>query len=99
MFVVHRTQRVSQNDLILKMSFVALFYIDLALTLLAVQNGFAERNPVMAGLIHMPALLLLVKVVVPAVIAWLIPGKFLLPSVVFMLFVTAWNVQQLLLVL
>ena len=95
MFLVART-RMSESDLLLKLSFVALCYIDLALTLLALRNGFIEHNPIMLAMVRTPFELVLVKGAAPAMIAWLTPGRLLLLSIVFMLGVTAWNLTQLL---
>ncbi len=82
-----------------KVSFVLLNQVDLVLTLLAMSCGLAELNPMIRHLVAVPALLLTVKVAVPLLIAWLVPGKLLLPSVILLSLVVGWNVKELLLFL
>lgn len=80
-----------------KASFVALNQVDLALTLLAVYLGFSEHNPIIANLYRNSVLqLLLVKTIVPAFIAWLSPGKLLLPAIAFLAMVVGWDIKELL---
>jgi hypothetical protein len=78
-----------------KVSFIILCLADLALTTLAISLGFSEMNPVVVFLINMPVLLLVVKLGIPVLLAWLIPGKLLLPSVVLLGLVFLWNVKEL----
>ncbi len=78
------------------MGFVALAYIDLLLTLYAVQSGFTEMNPLMLRLLARPGELFLMKVVVPPLIALLVPAMLLLPSVLLMVLVSGWNLASLL---
>jgi len=82
--------------LLLKTGFVALIYLDLLLTLFAMQLGFSEMNPVMGRLLSRPSELLLAKVIAPPFIAWLVPGRLLLAAIAFMLAVTGWNISGLL---
>ncbi len=79
-----------------KAGFLLLVYVDLLLTLFAVSHGFNEMNPMMVHYLSKPWELFFVKVVAPPFIAWAVPGKFLIPSIVLMLVVTAWNVAALL---
>lgn len=72
---------------------------DLALTVLAVSLGLSELNPFMKQMLAMPILLLVLKIAVPLLIAWLAPGKFLLPAIIFLCLVVSWNVKELLLFL
>ena len=82
-----------------KVSFVLLNQFDLGLTVLAVSLGLSELNPVMKYLVTVPLLLLIVKFAIPVLIAWLAPGKFLLPAIVLLALVVSWNVKELLLLL
>ena len=82
-----------------KISFVLLHQLDLILTVFAVSLGFFELNPLMRGLTTAPYLLLVVKIGVPLLIAWLAPGKLLLPAIAFLCFVVSWNMKELLLFL
>jgi len=78
-----------------KASFVALCVFDLALTVLAIYLGFAELNPFVRFMIQIPVLLLVVKLFVPLLIAWFMPGKLLLPSIALLALIAAWNIKEL----
>ena len=78
-----------------KVGFILLCYLDLLLTLFALQHAFTELNPVMLRFLSRPGELVLAKMIAPPVIAWLVPDRFLLPSIGFLLAVTAWNVSGL----
>jgi len=82
-----------------KVSFVLLNQVDLFLTVLAVSLGLSEVNPLMGYLVTVPALLIIFKFAIPLLIAWLVPGKLLLPAVVLLSLVVVWNVKELLLFL
>lgn len=82
-----------------KASFVLLNQFDLTLTVLAVYLGLSELNPFIRHLVNVPILLLIVKLAIPLLIAWLIPGKLLLPSIALLTLVIVWNVKELLLFL
>ena len=69
---------------------------DLTFTVVAVSLGFTEMNPFMSFLITLPILLIVVKLVIPVLIAWLIPGRLLLPSIALLALVTIWNIKELL---
>ena len=79
-----------------KVGFVFLIYLDLLLTLIALERGFTEMNPLMLRLLASPGGLVLVKGVAPLFIAWLMPAKLLLPSIALMLAVGGWNIRELL---
>ena len=82
-----------------KISFVLLNQFDLGLTILAIYLGLAELNPFIRLLIHMPILLLIFKCAIPILIAWLIPGKLLLPAIALLSLVAIWNIKELFLCL
>ncbi|OGO24194.1 MAG: hypothetical protein A2144_13025 [Chloroflexi bacterium RBG_16_50_9] len=82
-----------------KASFFLLSQFDLTLTILAVYLGFAELNPVIRYLVNIPVLLLVIKLAIPLLIAWLIPGKLLLPSIALLGLVAVWNLKELILYL
>ena len=52
-----------------KLGFVVLVYLDLVLTLIAIQFGFKELNPLMVQFLSSPEELIIVKVVLPPIIA------------------------------
>ena len=79
-----------------KVSFILLCLADLALTVFARSQGFSEMNPLMVYLCNVPALLLLVKLALPVAIAWLVPGKLLLPSIALLALAFLWNIKEML---
>ena len=80
----------------IKMSFVALAMIDFFLTLIALNLGFVELNPFVARLINTPGYLVMFKVMIPIFLAWLIPSRFLIPSLALLSFIMAWNLKEIL---
>lgn len=78
-----------------KLAFITLGLVDLLLTLLAVNLGLSEVNPVMRLIIQIPVLLLLIKLFVPVLVAWLMPGKLLVPSIILLLLVIIWDIKEL----
>lgn len=78
-----------------KSSFVLLNQFDLLLTLFAVSLGFSELNPFMRIALNSPIQAALLKIAIPVLIAWLIPGKLLLPAVILLAFVVGWDVKEL----
>ena len=80
-----------------KVSFVLLNQMDLMLTIFAIQLGLSELNPLLRHLVAVPPLLLTFKLAIPILIAWLAPGKLLLPSIILLSLVVSWNIKELLL--
>ena len=78
-----------------KVSFILLGLLDLILTLLAINLGLSEINPLVIYLIQIPALFVVVKVFIPIIIAWILPGKLLLPSIGLLALVVIWNIKEL----
>ena len=79
----------------LKLTYISLQLVDLGLTLLAVGSGYHELNPFIRGLLDAPLQLFAVKLIIPAVIALLIPGRFLIPGVLLLTLIIGWNVKEL----
>ena len=86
-----------RGSLALKASYVLLHQLDLILTVVAVSLGFSELNPLMRSLLTAPLQLVVIKVFIPLVIAWLTPNKLLFPATVFIFLIVLWNVKELLL--
>jgi hypothetical protein len=84
-----------RKDTTEKLIFVGLNLLDLVLTLFALSMGLKELNPVVNTLYSSPYLMWIVKLVLPLFFAWLAPGKLLIPSIVFLTLVLAWNVKEL----
>lgn len=78
-----------------KISFVILNQVDLILTLVAMYLGFEELNPFVSFLLEIPALLVVAKIILPLLIAWLMPGRLLWPSIALLFGVAVWNVKEL----
>jgi hypothetical protein len=79
----------------LKLSYLSLQVVDLGLTLLAMNLGYQELNPFVRGLQDAPFQLFLIKMFIPALIAWLLPGKFLIPGIMLLVMIIGWNVKEL----
>jgi hypothetical protein len=78
-----------------KVSFILLSVFDLGLTVLAMYLGLWELNPIVRFLVHIPILLVMVKLVIPVLIAWIMPGRLLWPSIAAMAAVIGWNIKEL----
>lgn len=79
-----------------KVAFVVLSQVDLVLTAVAASIGLYELNPVTRNLLAVPGLLIVIKGAVPLLIAWLAPGKLLLPAIAFLFLVVVWNIKEIL---
>jgi hypothetical protein len=79
----------------LKVSFILLALLDLILTILAMYLGLWEMNPMVRFLVHVPLLLILIKLVIPVAAAWVMPGRLLWPCIVALVAVVVWNIWQL----
>ncbi|OGO07240.1 MAG: hypothetical protein A2Y92_02515 [Chloroflexi bacterium RBG_13_57_8] len=78
-----------------KVAFILLSVLDLLLTVWAMYLGLWEMNPLVRFLVHVPALLILVKLVIPVLVAWIMPGRLLWPSIAALAFVVIWNISEL----
>jgi hypothetical protein len=79
-----------------KIAFISLNLIDLVLTLFAMNLGAQEINPIMRGMISSPVALYTTKLLMPMVLAWLLPGKLLIPSIAILVFIVGWDIRELL---
>ena len=79
----------------LKVTFILLNLFDLSLTTLAISLGLTELNPFVRFLVEVPALLITVKLLIPVLIAWIMPGKLLWPSIALLTVVALWNIKEL----
>ncbi len=78
-----------------KFSFILLSLFDLGLTILAISLGLWEINPIVRFLIQVPVLLVVVKLIIPVLIAWVMPGRLLWPSIAALALVVIWNIKEL----
>ena len=88
-----------RKGLSLRVAYMALQLIDCLMTVLAVNAGFEEMNPVMRGLLGSPVQLVTFKLIVPLAIAWLVPARLLLPALALLLVIIGFNVKELLLLM
>lgn len=78
-----------------KIAFMLLQLTDVTVTGVANSIGFNEVNPLMRELLNSPLQLLIVKMFIPAMIAWLFPGKWLIPAIIFLLIIVGFDGTQL----
>ena len=88
-----------KKGLTLRVAYVVLQQADLLLTKFAISSGFEELNPVIRGSIDTPAHLLLYKLIIPIIIASLVPARLLLPALLLLLMVIVWNLKELLMLI
>jgi hypothetical protein len=80
-----------------KLAFIVLNILDMALTTFAMNVGASELNPFMRSAFGVPYLTYFVKLAFPVFLAWLLPGKLLIPSIFLLIFIIVWNSTQLVL--
>ncbi|MDD5190750.1 MAG: DUF5658 family protein [Dehalococcoidales bacterium] len=85
----------SRHDILIKVTYVVFQQMDLFMTVFAISRGSTELNPFMRSLLANPFQLVTIKIIIPVILAWVVPGKFLLPALLFILFVNALNTFQL----
>ena len=78
-----------------KIAYVIMHQADILLTSFALSTGFRELNPVIRGVIDTPVQLLAIKLLIPLIIAWLVPARLLLPALGLLLVVIIFNLTQL----
>jgi len=98
-YSIKESQAEHSRDIIIKVGYVFLHQLDLILTFSAVSAGLSEVNPLIRSLLAAPLQLVVVKLVIPLLIAWLVPSKLLLPAFAFLSLVVIWNIKELLLLL
>ena len=86
----------SAASLYLKCTYLFMQLLDLGLTLVATSMGFKELNPFIDGMLDSYPQLLLVKLLIPLLIMRFVPGKLLIPAILLLSFVVAWNIRELL---
>jgi hypothetical protein len=78
-----------------KLAFLMLNLIDMCLTLFATSQGARELNPFMHNLFSTPYQIYIFKFFIPLLLAWMLPGKFLIPSIALLTFVVGWDIKEL----
>jgi hypothetical protein len=97
--LAERCGRYQVRNIWLRASYVFLHQLDLILTIFAVHQGLNELNPLMRNLLASPLQLVVAKLIVPILIAWLVPAKLLVPALVLLGLVILWNTKELFLLL
>ena len=87
-------------DFLIRAIFLLLIALDFVLTVIATNAGFIEINPYLKAVVNNSWDFLLIKSMA-VLIAIAVPAKLLapsfIPSIIFMVFVLAWNIKELLL--
>ena len=99
LYLAGECSRYQLRGIWLKASYVFLHQLDLILTIFAVHYGLNELNPLMRDLLTSPLQLVVAKLIIPILIAWLVPGRLLIPAVIFLGLVILWNMKELFLLL
>ena len=94
---IWRLDLADTKGLAVKASYVGLHHLDLVLTVFAASLGLYEMNPFMRTMLESPLQLVMFKLMLPFIIAWLVPSKFLIPAGLLLLGVFIWNLKELIL--
>ncbi len=78
-----------------KLAFLLLNLMDLGLTLFGASLGLFEVNPIMRHLLGVPYQMYIAKMGIPLLLAWLLPGKLLIPAIIFLAFIIGWDIREL----
>jgi hypothetical protein len=84
-----------KKGLSIKTAYVLLHQADILLTSFALHVGAEEINPVIKASLSSPVILLVLKLFIPLVIAWLVPARLLVPAIVLLLIIVSLNLVQL----
>ena len=90
-------QRDETWNIFLKAMYLVLQSIDLGLTVLAAQMGYLELNPFMRAALTSTSTLLIMKLFIPLLVCWLLPGKYLIPAIALLAVIVGWNIKELVL--
>ncbi len=91
--------RRQKAEMAIKASYVFLQMSDLLLTMIGVSLGFCEVNIIMRNMLASPGQLILIKLVIPLFIAWLVPGRLLVPAILLLSLVVGWDIKELVMLL
>jgi hypothetical protein len=94
-YIITRSRRRDKLDIILKIVFLSLQAVDLVLTALAARYGWSELNPIMLGSLDSIYKLALFKFLIPALISFFVPGRWLIPAILLLCGIVGWNVKEL----
>ena len=95
-YIVIACKKKDMTDTVLKVTFLILQMVDLALTLYAARAGYPELNPFMRASLDSVYKMAVFKFAIPLLISWFVPGRLLIPAIVLLGAVTGWNIKELL---
>jgi hypothetical protein len=95
-YIPARKRSIKHSGIGIKVCYLLLQQLDLALTVFATSVGLTEMNPIMRSLLDTPVQLIATKLIIPLLIVWFIPGKYLIPAVGLLSLVIIWNIKELL---
>jgi hypothetical protein len=93
-YLIIQSKRRDKLDSILKLTFLSFQLTDLVLTLVAARYGWPELNPLMQGSVGSLTMMAVFKFIVPVLISWFVPGRWLLPAIILLGCVLGWNVKE-----
>ncbi len=93
--MVNFRERPTPFGIGVKASYLVLQQIDLTLTVMAAALGLNEMNPWMRSLLASPWQLVTFKLVIPVLIAWVVPYRLLIPACILLMAVVGWNLREL----
>ena len=82
-------------DVVFRVVYLSLQLVDLGLTLMAAHFGFEELNPFVKTSLASPYQMYILKLGIPLVITWFVPGKLLIPAIILLGGVVGWNIKEL----
>jgi len=85
----------SWKNWLIRIGYIFLQQTDLILTIYGISRGFTEMNPFINQLLGSPLQLIVVKVLIPLVLAMTLPAKLLLPAGGLLLFINIWDIIHL----
>jgi hypothetical protein len=84
-----------KKGLSIKVAYVLLHQADILLTSFAIHIGAEEINPLMRASLNSPVELLVLKLFIPLLIAWLVPARLLIPAIALLVIIVGFNLTQL----
>jgi hypothetical protein len=93
-YIIAQSRRRDKVDTILKAVFLSLQLADFVLTIVAARSGYPELNPLMQGSMDSLTMMAIFKFVIPVLISWFVPGRWLIPAILLLIGVVGWNVKE-----
>jgi hypothetical protein len=94
-YIIVKSQQRDKTDFVLRVAFLVLQLIDFGLTMAAARCGYPELNPLVKLSADSVYKLAIFKFLVPVIISWFVPGRWLFPSILILGCVVGWNIKEL----